>query len=95
MKPTKDDRCGNLLEAGAELMLRKGYHGTGIQQIVDAAGVPKGSFYNYFKSKEDFALAAMEHTSCDHISGFEDALQETFASPRQRIIDVYPSVANA
>ena len=67
MKMTKDLKRVRILDAGTELMLRKGYHGTGIQQIVDAAGVPKGSFYSYFKSKEDFVLAAMEHTSRDHI----------------------------
>ena len=58
MKTTQDDKRSSILDAGAALMLRKGYHGTGIQKIVDAAGVPKGSFYNYLKSKEDFALAA-------------------------------------
>ena len=95
MKTTKDDRRAIILEAGAELMLRKGYHGTGIQQIVDAVGVPKGSFYNYFKSKEDFALAAMEHTSRDHITGFEDALISGSRSYRQRIIDQYAAMAAA
>jgi len=93
MKSTKDDKRAAILKAGEELMLRKGYHGTGIQEIVDIAGVPKGSFYNYFKSKEDFALATMEHSSRDHINGFEDALMSELQSPRQRIIDQYTSMA--
>ena len=93
MKTTKDDKRSAILDAGAALMLRKGYHGTGIQKIVDAAGVPKGSFYNYFKSKEDFALAAMEFTSRDHIAGFETALTTDSPSPRQRIIDSYAAMA--
>ncbi len=74
-------------------MLRKGHHGTGIQEIVDIAGVPKGSFYNYFKSKEGFALAAMEFTSRDHIAEFETALNTGSQSPRQRIIDSYAAMA--
>ena len=42
-----------LLAAGdLELFLRQGFNGTGIQQITDQAGVPKGSFYNHFTSKE-------------------------------------------
>jgi len=93
MKTTKDDKRAAILDAGAALMLRKGYHGTGIQKIVDAAGVPKGSFYNYFKSKEDFALAAMEFTSHDHIEGFETALTTGSPSPQQRIIDSYADMA--
>ncbi|SCX76539.1 transcriptional regulator, TetR family [Desulfoluna spongiiphila] len=37
-----------------EMIAEHGYHGTGLKGILDTAHVPKGSFYNYFKSKEDF-----------------------------------------
>lgn len=70
-------------------MRRKGYHGTGVQEIVDGAGVPKGSFYHYFQSKEDFVVAAMAHASFDSIDRFDAALQEDYRPPRQRIIDTY------
>ena len=49
-----------LLEAGLALFLRQGYNGTGIQQITDLAGVPKGSFYNHFSSKEAFGAAIVD-----------------------------------
>lgn len=49
-----------LLEEGLNLFGRNGYAATGVQDITDAAGVPKGSFYNYFQSKEDFAVAVLE-----------------------------------
>lgn len=45
-----------LLETGMRIMSEKGYSNTGIQEVLDAADVPKGSFYYYFDSKEDFAL---------------------------------------
>lgn len=48
------------MEAGLGLFLRQGYNGTGIQQITDRAGVPKGSFYNHFASKEGFAAAIVD-----------------------------------
>ncbi len=41
--PTK----ATLVDAGLHLMLEKGYHHTGIQEVLQAAGVPKGSFYYY------------------------------------------------
>lgn len=44
-----------LLDSGIQLFREQGYHGTGIQQIASAAGIPKGSFCYYFASKEDFA----------------------------------------
>jgi TetR/AcrR family transcriptional repressor of nem operon len=49
-----------LLAAGLDLFLRQGYNGTGIQQITDQAGVPKGSFYNHFSSKEAFGAAIVD-----------------------------------
>jgi len=56
-----------LLEVGSALFCERGYHGTGIQEIVDAMSVPKGSFYNYFKSKEGFAAEIVKHYA-DHVS---------------------------
>ena len=52
------DKHEQILEAGLEVMFLNGYNGTGVKDIVEAAGIPKGSFYNYFESKEDFALQA-------------------------------------
>jgi len=49
-----------LLAAGLDLFLRQGFNGTGIQQVTDQAGVPKGSFYNHFASKEAFGAAIVD-----------------------------------
>ncbi|HEX5748819.1 MAG TPA: TetR family transcriptional regulator C-terminal domain-containing protein [Archangium sp.] len=50
-----------LLHEGLRLLLREGYSATGIKRIVDAADVPKGSFYHFFPDgKEDFALGVVE-----------------------------------
>ena len=38
-----------------------GYQACGVQEIVDAAGVPKGSFYNYFKAKELLAREILDN----------------------------------
>ena len=57
----RDDTRQRLIEAGAGIIHRQGYNGTGIQQILEACGVPKGSFYHFFKSKDDFALALLDH----------------------------------
>jgi len=53
----KTDIPNRLTQAGRELFSLQGYNATGIQQITDHAGVPKGSFYNHFESKEVFAVA--------------------------------------
>src|SRR3982750_381290 len=48
-----------LLSAGLETLHRKGFNGTSVQDITDAAGAPKGSFYNHFESKEALAVEAV------------------------------------
>lgn len=54
-----------LIEAGIEQLSRHGYHGTGIKQILDEVNVPKGSFYNFFASKEAFVAEVIGHYSRD------------------------------
>lgn len=49
-----------MIAAGSELFLIHSYQGTGINEVLKTCGVPKGSFYNYFASKEEFALAVIE-----------------------------------
>src|ERR1700722_12809226 len=50
----------HLIDVGLELMRRHGYGATGLQEILAAAAVPKGSFYHHFGSKEEFAAAVLE-----------------------------------
>lgn len=57
-KQIKKDR---LLDQGVALLLEKGYHATGLKEILEAVQIPKGSFYAYFGSKEEFAAAAVKH----------------------------------
>jgi TetR/AcrR family transcriptional regulator, transcriptional repressor for nem operon len=49
-----------LIDAGLRLIHQNGYIATGLKEILDAAGVPKGSFYHHFSSKEEFAKAVLE-----------------------------------
>ena len=58
-KPKPDTR-ENLIRAGTRLLHEAGYSATGIKDIVDAAKVPKGSFYNHFPSKEVFGAEAVD-----------------------------------
>ncbi len=55
-----DSTQKKLLKAAINLFHEFGYNGTSVQDIVSAAKVPKGSFYNYFKSKEALAIAASD-----------------------------------
>lgn len=52
-----------LLDEGLKMFISQGYHGTGIKELVDQVKVPKGSFYNYFESKEQFCAEVIRHYS--------------------------------
>ena len=49
-----------ILAAALKVLHRNGFNATGVQDITDAAGVPKGSFYNHFESKEALGIEALE-----------------------------------
>lgn len=74
----------DLLDRGLQLFATKGYSATGVSDITDAAGVPKGSFYNYFQSKEDFALAVLEQYR-EQAQEFMTAQLAGSASPLRRL----------
>ncbi|MUL48151.1 TetR family transcriptional regulator [Mycobacterium sp. CBMA293] len=60
-RPSNPEVRRRLLAAGLELVHAHGFAASGVKDITDAAGVPKGSFYAYFPSKEAFAAAILEH----------------------------------
>lgn len=64
-------RRGQILDAASKVMARKGFRGTRMQEVADAAGVSNGTVYNYFASKDELLLALL------------DRLNETDARPAQ------------
>ena len=68
-----------LLETGMDIMLEKGYSNTGIQEVLTALQVPKGSFYHYFESKENFAVEIIRH----HDQIYSATLMRTLRNPQQ------------
>jgi len=78
IKPTqKNTNRDKLLDKGMALLMAQGYHGTGLKEILDEAQIPKGSFYNYFASKEEFAAAVIQH----YIEPYIDQLGRHMQNP--------------
>ena len=69
-----------LVDAGVKLMRARGYSGTTVDEICADAGVTKGGFFHYFKSKDDIARAAVTHF-------FEDRVKNYKAAPFRRLAD--------
>ena len=74
-----------LIEAGSEAFLERGYSNAGIESILQAVGVPKGSFYYYFESKEDFALAVLDRFAECHDEAMDRTLGDVSLSPLERL----------
>ena len=80
-----EDKKEAILEAGTKVLYLNGYNGTGVKDIVDAAGIPKGSFYNYFKSKEDFAIEAVQNIAEGSFAKAEAVLLNHNKPPLERL----------
>ncbi|UZE96747.1 TetR/AcrR family transcriptional regulator [Alkalimarinus alittae] len=78
-----------LIENGIEQLSLNGYHGTGIKQILDAVNVPKGSFYNYFASKEAFVAEILREYSHQYLKILDDYVANSEESPLDKIKTIY------
>ena len=74
-----------LLEAGKKTFLERGYNNSGIEAILQEAGVPKGSFYYYFASKEDFGLRVLDRFAECIDDRQERILADETVSPLDRL----------
>lgn len=74
-----------LLESGLGMLLRQGYNDLGIQAVLAEAGVPKGSFYHFFTSKEDFALQVVDRYMEAVHAGLDDSLGDKALPPLHRV----------
>ena len=70
----KQDTKELLLSKGAEIIHRKGFQDCGILEILEASGVPKGSFYYYFKNKEEFGLQVIDLYAAEMFQTLHDSM---------------------
>lgn len=80
---TKQTNCNgdtreHLLATGETLSLRLGFTGMGLSELLATAGVPKGSFYHYFRSKEAFGEAMLQR----YFAHYDAQMQALFADSR-------------
>jgi len=67
------------------MLLERGYHGLGVQAVLDATEVPKGSFYHHFEDKEDFALQVVDRYMAAVHAGLDACLDDVSLRPLQRV----------
>lgn len=83
-----------LIEAGVRAMTLKSYHAVGLSEVLDAADVPKGSFYHHFKNKEDFGVAVIEHAIAECMEWLREQMSDTSLSPIERLYRLFLTAGN-
>ena len=80
--PTTKDQ---LLDTGKRLFLDRGFTGTGLRDLLAETGIPKGSFYHHFSSKEDFGLRVVESAAADGYELLDARLSEQGVAHLERL----------
>ena len=78
-----------LLQEGIRQLSAHGYHGTGIKQVLDAVKVPKGSFYNYFDSKEAYVAAIIVEYNREALVTFDQFVAKSKAPAIDLLKHIY------
>lgn len=83
----KEIKKQEIIRNSFHLMHLHGYNGTSVKDITDAAGIPKGSFYNYFDGKENYAKEAIYYFA-DH-EEYIEILDDQNKQPLERIATLF------
>ena len=78
---SKDD----IVQIGLDIILSKGFSATGVEAILKQANVPKGSFYNFFPSKEEFSLAIIDRYVAEASEHFSAIFNDESLPPLERV----------
>ncbi len=78
-----------LLEIASRLFYEQGYNRTGVKQIIDEAGIAKGTFYSHFKSKEDLGLAWLKARHNAWNNWLSDFMAQSGGSAADRILAIF------
>ena len=85
MKKPNQDMRQHIIDVAKALMTHKGYTAVGLMEVLKAAGVPKGSFYHYFSSKEEFGQALLEEYFQEYI-GRVDVVMAAQGTGAERLL---------
>ena len=80
-----EDKKQQLLDMGAILLSQHGYNGVGLKEVLGACQVPKGSFYHYFSSKEDYAAQVVSHYQDNYLAMIDEVIAKDTLTPLAKI----------
>ena len=82
-------RREHLIETALELFSRNGFHGVGIDTILNKSGVAERTLYNHFKSKDELILAVLRHYDERFRNFFMRTVERQAGNPKDRLLAVF------
>lgn len=80
------DVRSHILDTGLEIIAHRGFTAVGLAEVLATAGVPKGSFYHWFASKEAFGEAMLDRYFEDYLQRLEKVLSAPGQDARERLL---------
>ncbi len=87
----RTDKRDKLIQVGKQIIVQQGFNAASLNEILTAAGVPKGSVYYYFSSKDDFGLAIIDDFARKYQNKFELILQDASVTHLKRLHNYFAS----
>jgi TetR/AcrR family transcriptional repressor of nem operon len=87
--PATVDVREKILATGQKLMAGKGFSAVGLNEMLSSVGVPKGSFYHYFESKDAFGEALLERYFEDYLAELDTTLRQPGLTMAQRLMNYW------
>lgn len=85
----RPDTRQHILDTGNRLIAGKGFSSVGLNEILGSAGVPKGSFYHYFESKEQYGQALLEDYFSRYLASIATLVEAKGGSGRERLMQYW------
>ncbi|WP_299223897.1 TetR/AcrR family transcriptional regulator [uncultured Aquimarina sp.] len=85
IKHSKED----VLNKGMMLFRLNGYHNTGTNEILRETGISRGSFYNFFKDKDDFGVQVLDYYTMSTTNYINELLNKKGLNAKQRIVHLF------
>jgi AcrR family transcriptional regulator len=82
----------HLIDTALEIFCRDGFHATGIDKILNQAGVAKMTLYNHFKSKDELILATLRRRDEKFRNWFMRAVERLGKTPKERLLTIFDAL---
>jgi len=79
----------HIINTAIELFREYGYHATGVDRIINEAGVSKKTLYTHFRSKEELLIAALRHYDGVFRNNFMRKVDQSAKSPQEKLLAIF------